>query len=99
MIRFHADSLNILPEHLRDGMQRYIEQGVRPGSFLCSCIDNNALEASTRAADTATLLALPDIMKFLFNDCPQDCWGSPSKREAWVKVGGLGRVKGKSNGS
>lgn len=76
-----------LPANLREGMLRYIEHGIRPGGFLCACIDNNALEASTRAHDKPTLLALPDIMRFLFNDAPPHCWGSKKVREAWERVG------------
>lgn len=77
-----------VPERLRGGLERYLCHGTKPGGFLSACIVNNALEAATRADSRETLLALPDIMKFLFNDCPSNSWGSKTNFEVWMKAGG-----------
>ena len=40
-----------LPEHLREGAQRYVEQGVATGSFLRSVFENDFAMAVVRADD------------------------------------------------
>ncbi len=89
--RFLAElqrNMDKVPEHIRGGLERYLCHGTKPGGFLSACITNNALEAATRADSRETLLALPDIMKFLFNDAPPTSWGSPTNFASWMAAGG-----------
>lgn len=79
------EALDELPENLRDGLRRYVEHGVKPGGFLCACIENDLLTASTSAHDDATLLALPTIMRWLYTFVFSGAWGSKTKREAWQR--------------
>jgi hypothetical protein len=44
-----------LPEHLRGGMERYLEQGLPPGAFLQHVIANDLREACGRAAAVGSL--------------------------------------------
>ena len=78
----------ILPDHIRSGVKRYIEDGQKPGSFLCAVISNNLLEATVRA-DSINLPRLKEIMQFLFNYCPDDSWGSETALQKWVDHEGL----------
>ena len=75
----------LLPEHLRDGMRRYIEQHIRPGDFLFGVLINNFMEACGHA-DAISSQFLPDIATFLHNEAPSGCWGSTRKVEAWLKA-------------
>lgn len=73
-----------LPERLRGGMQRYIEDRIEPGSFLLAVLENDLRWACTNADDVNRHL-LYDIVRWLYNNAPGSCWGSPEKVEAWLK--------------
>jgi len=55
---------------------------VHLGSFLTAVLSNNLTQACGRA-DDSNLRALPDIVRYCYNELPSDCWGSPEKVEAW----------------
>lgn len=71
-----------LPEHLQDGLRRYILDGDSVGGFLTACLENNALDAATKA-DPVSFVNLKQIMQFLFTCAPSQSWGSAEKVEAW----------------
>ena len=76
----------LLPEHLRDGMRRYIEEHFRPdGDFLFGVLINNFIEACG-PADSISIQHLPEIALFLYNEAPSGCWGSTRKVEKWLKA-------------
>lgn len=83
------ENVRRLPEHLRGGMQRYLEHGIEPGRFLCACIENNLQEAVSRC--TEHLETLRFVTLYLYNFAPSDAWGSKEKRIAWQE-----RVKARS---
>ena len=72
-----------IPERMMGGIQRYIEQGIPPGSFLTAVICNDLKEAVGRA-DGENLRQLPAYVSYFYNDAPSACWGSPEKYEAWL---------------
>jgi hypothetical protein len=73
----------LLPEHLRGGMRRYIEQGVPPGQFLQAVLRNDFAEAVV-AADDANLAAILGIARFMHNEVPRSVWGSRETVDAWL---------------
>jgi hypothetical protein len=72
----------LLPEHLRDGMKRWIEFGIRPGSFLLAILHNDLEQACLRA-DAYSMYRMADIAKFMALEAPAECWGSCAKVDAW----------------
>ena len=74
---------DMLPEHCREGMQRYIEEHVEPGSFLCAVIRNNLVDAF-KWADETNREHLFDYAVFLYNEAPESCWGSDENMRAWL---------------
>jgi len=72
-----------LPEGLRNGMKRYVEDGIRPGGFLTACLENNLTGAVNRA-DATNLPRLQDIVRWLYNEAPGSCWGSVDQVHAWM---------------
>lgn len=66
--------------NFRPGMERYIEERIRPGGFLAAVLRNDLMDAAVRADETVDLRAL---VKWLYNHAPPDCYGSPEKFEAW----------------
>lgn len=81
-------SYHSLPEHMRDGMRLYIEHGVQPGSFLRAVLSNDLMGALGRA-DDVNINALPAYGRFLYNEAPSLCWGSPDVVSAWIVRGGM----------
>ena len=73
----------LLPEHLRGGVERWIEHGVRPGGFLCAVLDDSLLGALGHADDTMTIGDLRGIARWFYNHAPQGCFGSPEQTKAW----------------
>jgi hypothetical protein len=77
-----------LPEHMRGGARRYVEQGVQPGDFLCEVLANRLVHAA-RAADWINAGALHDWAAWLWVNAPRECWGNPDIVRAWCEQGGL----------
>ena len=76
----------MLPEHMRDGVRAYIEKRVPPGGFLTAVLENDLMGACARADDT-NIHCLPDFCRFLYNEAPHNCHGSPAKVKAWLREG------------
>lgn len=73
-----------LPEHIRDSVRKYIEDGRPVGDFLTAVFENNLKEAFMRADDINTS-KMKDIVGFMYNHAPSPCWGSPEKVAEWLK--------------
>lgn len=74
-----------LPEHMVDPMRRYIEVKMQPGGFLTSVLANDLMVACA-TADFTNRGRLFDIVQWLYNEAPSDCWGSPEKVKAWLSL-------------
>jgi hypothetical protein len=72
-----------LPGSLAPGMERYIEQGIQPGSFLTAVVCNNLKESFMRADDFNQQLMF-EIVSWMYNEAPMTCWGSPSRVRKWI---------------
>jgi len=74
----------ILPVNLQGGMKRYIEEGIKPGDFLCRCLENDFVGAVGKAGPpTGVSLGeyLNGVASFLWNELPDrgystSPWGS-----------------------
>ena len=77
-----------IPSHMQGAAQRYIENGIAPGSFLTAVICNDLMGAFERA-DEINAAAMRDWVIFFYNDAPSICWGSPDKFNAWIAKGGM----------
>ena len=73
---------SILPEHCRDGMKLYIEDGIFPGNFLQAVICND-LVRSFSTADHINTFRLKDYARFLYWEIPTEAWGSMEKMNNW----------------
>ena len=85
----YKDGLHLLPEHMRDGVVRYIERGLpHMGSFLRAVMENNLTEAFGRA-DDVNAAAMKNWAVFVYSYAPSGCHGSPERVSDWIKRGGL----------
>lgn len=73
----------VIPAHMMETLQAYIEYGRPTGDFLQAVISNDLREACGRADDT-NFRILPAYVIYLYNNAPAACWGSRAKYEAWL---------------
>lgn len=81
-----------LPDHIRGGMQRYVEHGIEPGGFLTAVLENDLLGAFARA-DATCLIRMTDIVKFVNNELPGVSYGSPEAVNNWIELKKLERFR------
>jgi hypothetical protein len=74
----------ILPEHLRAGMQRYIEHGIETGGFLRAVLENDLVHTFLRADYSMEMLQIGILVSFISDYVPPEAWGSPAKVAAWI---------------
>ena len=72
-----------IPEHMKLAMTEYIESGRPVGSFLEAILTNNLKKAVANADDT-NICIIPAYVKFLYNEAPSGCWGSPANYQHWL---------------
>ena len=70
--------------HLALGLERWIDHGIEPGSFLMAVIEND-LRRACENADIGNRAQLFEIVSLLYNHAPAGCWGSPERARAWVE--------------
>lgn len=74
----------MVPEHLRDGLVRWVEEGLLPGDFLLAVLTNNLRESVGRA-DRYSLEALPQLVIWLHNFAPAAVWGSHERVQIYAQ--------------
>jgi hypothetical protein len=72
-----------IPDDMREGMTRYVEERKEPGGFLSSVIRNDLLDAVCRA-DKRNLLLVKEYAQWFYNVAPGGCAGSPEKMKVWL---------------
>jgi hypothetical protein len=76
----------IVPAHVRDAIDAYVEAGRPPGSFLYCVLTNDLTGACLRAADDASRHSLASIVRYLRENVPQSCWGSAEHVMRWYTL-------------
>lgn len=71
-----------VPAHTQAALMRYVNQGFMPGGFLTAVITNDLFGAVSRA-DEMNIQALPEIVKFIYNEIPMAAVGSTEKMDKW----------------
>ena len=72
-----------VPEHLQEGLARYLDYGELPGGFQLACLGNDLMAAVVRAHGALTIEDLRILMQFLFTGAPQESWGDSVKVAEW----------------
>src|SRR3990167_9777566 len=73
-----------VPHHLIDGLVEYIVDGRPTGRFLHAVLENDLMEAYSRA-DIHSAAGMQAIVTFLYNDAPSGCFGSPEIVRGWYE--------------
>ena len=72
-----------IPDRMMDGINRYIEHGTKPGSFLEAIITND-LGSAVANADDENIGNIPAYVAYFYNHTPQNCWGNAEKMHNWM---------------
>jgi len=83
-----------IPERMRPGLLRFINDGREPGGFLCAVLEGD-LHAACGRADSENLALIAVYSAWLYNKAPAGTWGSESLLKNWVAKGGLNGIKAK----
>jgi len=73
-----------IPEHMRAGMKKYVENGILGGDFQYAVLTNNFVLVCCMA-DSVNKENLFEWAYFLCNELPIECWGSEKKVHEWVR--------------
>lgn len=84
----HTYRGHTVPSHLVRGLDAYVMHGQSVGSFL-SAVLRNDLRDAVLLADSESLVGLPAIMSWLYQEAPAACWGSESAVQTWRAMNGL----------
>jgi hypothetical protein len=76
-----------VPEHLRDGLLRYVLNHVPTGGFLQAVISNDLHEALLRA-DEKSEAGLLGVVAWCHWNLPGGAYGSPERYKAWLRARG-----------
>jgi hypothetical protein len=73
-----------IPAHTHEALVGYILDGDDPGAGFLERVLFNDLKGAVTQADHENFIALPHIVKWLYNYAPGACWGSEPKVERWI---------------
>ncbi len=75
----------MIPQDVKERIDRYVRQGVTPGGFLHAVLSNDLFEAVTRADET-NLFNLEGICRYVYDSTPNLCHGSPANVKNWLRL-------------
>ena len=73
----------LIPEYMQGGIIRYYSNGYGPGDFLTAVINNDLIEAVSRA-DATNKNHLHDYVMWFYNYAPSGSWGFPGASEKYI---------------
>ena len=77
-----------IPALTMGAINRYVNEGLPPGSFVTAVLCNDLFNA-IGTADEDNIVALPEIVRYVYNELPGGAWGNLNKMNAWMKKGGV----------
>lgn len=77
-----------IPATTMGSINRYVNEGLPPGSFVTAVLCNDLFNA-IGTADEDNIVALPEIVRYVYNELPSNAWGTLNKMNAWMKKGGI----------
>lgn len=82
-----------IPSYMHEGIIGYVMHGRSVGDFLNN-VFANSLTGAVAHADSTNKYLLANYALLIYNDLPQNSWGSVELVKAWREAGGLnGKAK------
>jgi hypothetical protein len=66
----------------KEALDSWGHDGFYPGGFLLAVLENN-LFGAYREGSRESIRLLPDIIMYIYNHLPCDCWGNTKKVSIW----------------
>lgn len=76
-----------------ESLDQWAASGVPTGDFLRAVLSNNLFEAVCRADDD-NIKVIVEICRYIYNELPAGCHGSPEKVKAWAEMKAKERAAG-----
>lgn len=73
-----------VPQHTQAAIVRFVEHGYMPGGFLTALLTNN-LFLAVDTADRLNKAAIPEIVRWVFNNLPLGAYGTEDKMMDWCR--------------
>lgn len=64
-------------------VDKYVSEGIHPGHFIYAVLENDLFGAVSRA-DANSRRELADIVIYIYNNIPVECYGNRQKVNAWM---------------
>lgn len=77
-----------VPEYTLESLVAYARTGRPTGGFLAAYLSGDLFRA-LNAADGSNWSAFTEIGRFIWNELPMGCWGSPEQVSDWIGHRGL----------
>ncbi len=74
----------MIPEHIKKDIDRHVKEGTNVGEFVYAVLCNNLKQAIFTGTFSARA-NLFDIVFYLHEHCPPECWGSSDKVRIWIE--------------
>ena len=78
----------MIPQRFIGSLKRYSEAKIPCGHFLTAILENDLLDTINRADEDAIKI-IPELVKYVYNELPMECWGSPEKVKSWLNCQSL----------
>lgn len=73
-----------IPNWVIGQLDDWVERGVYPPSIFIQRILHNDLIGTFMQADIKEMMELPDIIAYVYNHVPHECWGTAEKLQKWT---------------
>lgn len=83
-IKLQPDEYYPIRDDLYGALERYLNHGIMPGSFLTAVLENNLMESFGRA-DMSNSANLKNIVGYIYHHLPSNSWGSREKVSEYLK--------------
>jgi len=71
-------------QEIKKSLDRYVKNRIPTGGFLQAVLSNDLMRA-VRKADHINIAKLPEICRYVYNEIPGNCWGSPEIVKKWLQ--------------
>jgi hypothetical protein len=78
-----------IPVHLHEGLLNYVNHRIRTGGFLESVLSGELYRIFPGSASKTSLDSIEEIVAFIVEEFPVECWGSRGNVESYLGLRNL----------
>ena len=80
---FNRFDYSKIPSETLGALDRYVNKRIEIGGFLYAVLCNN-LKGAVALADDNNIRIIPQLVMYIYNEIPSECWGSNDKVNKWL---------------